>query len=268
MNIRNARSEDYPHFVRLFPELETGDPMRTAAQWEADVMPTMLVVDRSPGLSPAGAGGGGVDAYVYYQLLDDTAYVRHLVVAPNARRQGLGKKLLDIVQARARERGLTTFCLNVLPTNAPAVALYESYGMRAVHTMIVVRIPWSAVVGDAPAGARPMLPSDDARLEARFTIVPGLLADHRARGRVCVVIEENGDLVAAAVFDPSFPGVPVFRAARPDLALPLLRGLVAHKQGPHDWVQLITEGQPEIAGALIDAGAREHVRTLHYRTSL
>jgi GNAT superfamily N-acetyltransferase len=258
--LRNARPNDYTHFVRLFPELRTDDPMRTQAQFETDIMPTMLLAEQD----------GEINAYVYYQLLADTAYVRHLVVAPGARRQGLGKKLLDAVKQRGLEKSLEKFCLNVLPTNAPAVALYESYGMRAVYTMIVVRIPWDApsLVGGAPASARAMLPSDDARIETRFAVVPGLLADLRGRGRVCIVIEEDGDIVAGVAFDPAYPGTPVFRAARADLALPLARALVPHRRAEHAWVQIVCEGQADVAAALVDAGAREHLRTLHYRMSL
>jgi GNAT superfamily N-acetyltransferase len=260
MQLRKARPDDYAHFVRLFPELNTGDPMRSAEHFVADLMPTMLVAERD----------GEVDAYCYFQLLRDTAYVRHLVVAPSARRSGLGKKLLHEVLACGRANGCTTFCLNCLPDNAPAIALYEGFGMHATYTMFVLRIPWAAnaLTGDAPSSARAMTPSDDAALETRFAIVPGLLADARARGRVCVVIEEDGAQVAAAAFDPTYPGAPVFRAARADLAVPLVRVLRSHKKPEHDWVQILVEGQEEIATALLDAGAREHLRTLHFRMSI
>ncbi len=55
-----------------------------------------------------------------------------LAVAPEARRLGLGRKLLARFQYQARLRGAEWAFLEVSAENAPAIALYESAGFARV----------------------------------------------------------------------------------------------------------------------------------------
>ena len=61
------------------------------------------------------------------QLLDE-AEILTLAVDPDARRQGLGRRLVDKFLAEARLRGARTALLEVAADNAPAIALYLSAG--------------------------------------------------------------------------------------------------------------------------------------------
>lgn len=49
-------------------------------------------------------------------------------VAPEARRKGLGIRLLETVEGWARQQGFTHLFLDVVENNAQAIALYEKFG--------------------------------------------------------------------------------------------------------------------------------------------
>jgi len=53
-----------------------------------------------------------------------------LMVAQDARRQGVGRALLDAAVAWARSAGVRKLELHVFPWNEPALALYESFGFE------------------------------------------------------------------------------------------------------------------------------------------
>jgi RimJ/RimL family protein N-acetyltransferase len=53
-----------------------------------------------------------------------------LMVAAGARRQGIGKALLEQAVRWARQSGVTKLELHVFPWNEPALRLYESFGFE------------------------------------------------------------------------------------------------------------------------------------------
>jgi RimJ/RimL family protein N-acetyltransferase len=53
-----------------------------------------------------------------------------LMVAATHRRRGVGRRLLVQAVAWAREAGVSKLELHVFPWNAPAIALYESFGFE------------------------------------------------------------------------------------------------------------------------------------------
>ncbi len=53
------------------------------------------------------------------------------IVLPDERGQGVGKALMDAVEAEARERGVAALDLMVLETNDVARRFYERYGFEA-----------------------------------------------------------------------------------------------------------------------------------------
>lgn len=57
-----------------------------------------------------------------------------IIVAPQARGQGIGTRLLDAIAHEARRRGHTAVRLDVIDTNPRARALYERQGFHAVAT--------------------------------------------------------------------------------------------------------------------------------------
>lgn len=64
------------------------------------------------------------------------AYMRNIVVKPEARRQGLGKLVLEHALQTARDMNRKTLALRVDPANAPAVSFYRSNGFTTVATVV------------------------------------------------------------------------------------------------------------------------------------
>lgn len=63
-----------------------------------------------------------------HEHLNDAAHLISMWVAPEARREGVGSALVDAVADWARTRGFTRLFLDVVETEAPAVALYTRKG--------------------------------------------------------------------------------------------------------------------------------------------
>ena len=57
-----------------------------------------------------------------------TAELKRLFVHADARGSGLGRKLMDFIEALARERGVRRINLETGPLNTEAVRLYQAYG--------------------------------------------------------------------------------------------------------------------------------------------
>jgi ribosomal-protein-alanine N-acetyltransferase len=64
------------------------------------------------------------------------AYMRNIVVKPEARRKGLGKLLLNQALQVARDMFRKTIALRVDPANAPAVSFYRNEGFTTVATVV------------------------------------------------------------------------------------------------------------------------------------
>jgi ribosomal protein S18 acetylase RimI-like enzyme len=61
---------------------------------------------------------------------DGVGYVEELAVRPRAQGRGYGRALVQTLLVAFRDAGLTTAELSVRSTNAPAIALYASLGLR------------------------------------------------------------------------------------------------------------------------------------------
>ena len=80
-----------------------------------------------------GAGRGQVMAQGFAAYADDWVGFRGIEVAPEHRRQGLGRTVMAALLEWGAERGATTAYLQVLGHNAPALALYEGMGFTTHH---------------------------------------------------------------------------------------------------------------------------------------
>lgn len=69
-----------------------------------------------------------VVGYVGSWIIFDECHITNIAVSPEARRQGIGEQLLKTLIADAEEKGVVATTLEVRPSNAPAIALYEKYG--------------------------------------------------------------------------------------------------------------------------------------------
>jgi ribosomal-protein-alanine N-acetyltransferase len=79
-----------------------------------------------------GEGGGRILGYVIFWLVHDEVHVLNVGTAPEARRQGVARALMDQAVAVGRGRSARLSTLEVRRSNAPAIALYRSLGYREV----------------------------------------------------------------------------------------------------------------------------------------
>ena len=262
-SVRAATAADHAAYARLCPELGVDDPIATPERFAAEMAETTLVA-----VGEAGEALG----YSFYQPMQSAAYVRHVVTAPEARRRGVARALLEAVATRARESGCESWCLNVEPRNAAARALYEGLGFELVYHSQVQRFAWALLEHHHPPleeHAWLIDPSADEAVEKAMRLEAGQLALGRAAGRVLMMLEDpDKEVVGMAQFDPAFPGAYPFRVARPELALDLLHALRSHARTGDPWLQLCIEGQPEVAALLRERGAEVRFDMMHLRGSL
>lgn len=76
------------------------------------------------GGTPVGFGG-------YWAVVDE-AHITNIAVAPEHRRRGFGRRIMEELLRRAAQRGLVCSTLEVRASNHPAVRLYESLGYQTV----------------------------------------------------------------------------------------------------------------------------------------
>ena len=112
--VRAARLDDLPAIAAIDA---IGRPQARPLNLFAAALERLLVIEADTLLG-----------FAELQVLFEDAELIDVAVAPAARRQGLGRRLLDAVVARAVAAGATRLLLEVRRDNTPARNLYESAG--------------------------------------------------------------------------------------------------------------------------------------------
>ena len=73
---------------------------------------------------------GEVLGYAGLLVAADEGYITNVAVFPEYRRQGIAGELIKVFLRFARAHHLAFLTLEVRPSNAPAIALYEGFGFR------------------------------------------------------------------------------------------------------------------------------------------
>ncbi|MGP8078246.1 MAG: N-acetyltransferase family protein [Thermoplasmata archaeon] len=113
--------------------------------------------------------GGRIVATTLLTFPEGAGYVSMVVVDPTQRRRGHARRLLEEARRASERRGRGFVVLDVLESNAPARALYESIGYRSLRATAYLA---HALDGPAPEsappapGVRPFRRSDAAPLAA------------------------------------------------------------------------------------------------------
>jgi ribosomal-protein-alanine N-acetyltransferase len=76
--------------------------------------------------------GGAVAGYGIMSMGAGECHILNLCIAPLLRRHGTGRALLRMLLGRARRAGMLHAFLEVRPSNAAAIALYESMGFERI----------------------------------------------------------------------------------------------------------------------------------------
>ena len=134
MNIRKATPDDLPAMLAL--ERECG----TAAHWSEQQYRDLVIPTQTPQrLALVAEGDSATDLESKVAMLVGFLIARHvasewelenIVVATPARRQGVGKRLLESLLAAAHDANSDAVFLEVRESNAAARALYEELGFR------------------------------------------------------------------------------------------------------------------------------------------
>lgn len=261
LSIRRAAPADYSAYAQLFPELLSGDAVPLIEAWLSAVMPSTWVAvldDRVVG-------------YCYCQDFDNTGYVRNIVVAPHARRRGVGRALMDVVADHLRSLGKSYWRLSVKTTNHPALALYARLGMRPAYLCKSIRLPWTSLVAlpEGNATVRELQPGREGLLESVFRLPAGQLtiARHAKRLLLEAVSTDELEPIGIAAFDSGFPGALPFRVRTLDAVAPLLSA-IRRTVPEHSHINLVAENDEPLAALLLGSGATLRDELLLFRGEL
>ena len=157
-----------------------------------------------PEASVAAFEGDRMVAFTINGIDDDAGYDSGTGVAPSHRRSGLGRELMERSFELLRERGCTRYVLEVIDSNAKAIALYQGLGFEESRGLQC----WAFDAG-APAAAPEGVPTV---LESEWDVEPSwqnttasvqrakdpylLLGDADA---YAIVFPSNGDVAQLAV---------------------------------------------------------------------
>lgn len=265
LKIRPARSEDYPSFALLFPELETGDRVPSAQRFCEELSQSSLIAERD----------GRTLGYAYFQLIGTTGYIRNVVVAKPERGCGVGAALMEALRGLFGSHGARTWELNVKPDNHPARRLYERCGMQLQHRATALSVKWQTVATlpgpELAVRAQPVAAQDDSRFERALQLLDGQLQSGRMLpARMIVGLYTVADAAPAgvALFDPAFPGASPFRVIHPSLVGTLLLAIKAQAQPAEEQLGLFIENDAAAVAVLVAAGAVVRLEALHYHGEL
>ena len=137
---RAASPNDYGALLKLLPQLADFEiPIRRVAKdlWEGDAALLKEVLDKKSRVSFADVAVDSNDQIQGVILVtmreeilshEPSAHLEAIVVTPDARGQGLGRRLLKRTEKRVRELGAISLTLHVFSNNSRARSLYRSYG--------------------------------------------------------------------------------------------------------------------------------------------
>jgi ribosomal-protein-alanine N-acetyltransferase len=83
-------------------------------------------------VAPGPEAGARIMGYIIFWLVHDEVHVLNVGTAPEARRHGVARALMDEAVAVGRQRGARLSTLEVRRSNTPAIGLYRSLGYREV----------------------------------------------------------------------------------------------------------------------------------------
>lgn len=127
--IRAATPADAPALARLQSFLPEPSPALLGSALDDDGAVTPVTALVSTVDACGGSGAGTPVGYLLAVPGDGTVYVAELVVAPEHRREGRARTLLDACAARAG--GDATLTVTVAPDNEVARSLYRACGFEA-----------------------------------------------------------------------------------------------------------------------------------------
>ena len=124
VNIEDAREE-------MLGQIEEIEKLCFSVPWTLEQLRSQLK-DPQHEFIAALDPEGRVLGYVGMMYVLDEGYISNVAVAPEARRQGIGRDLIKELMVRAAALDLAFVTLEVRCSNAAAIALYEKQGFLPV----------------------------------------------------------------------------------------------------------------------------------------
>jgi len=139
----SAVFQDLPYEHEPFPVPPPEDFAGNYRVYDADLVHSVVALD-----------GGQIVGIAVLARRGDRAYLVDFGVAPEFRRRGIGRRLMEVFLEEARRTGARTVELaaDAGKTANPAVRLYEGAGLRSVRKLIALQV--SAVASGAGRGGR------------------------------------------------------------------------------------------------------------------
>ena len=136
MRIRPATAADIPYIMSLERQSATAGHW-TDQQYRQVFQPEspprlVLVAETEPPRGLKADAASGILGFLIAQHVAPEWELENIVVAPAARRKGIGKRLLDALLLTARESNSNTVLLEVRDSNTSARALYEKAGFKQI----------------------------------------------------------------------------------------------------------------------------------------
>ena len=133
---------------------------------------------------------GRMVAFTLNGIEGNRAYDSGTGVAISHRRRGLGRRVMEAAIDVLKQRGCTSYVLEVLDSNTRAFELYRSLGFRVTRGLQCWTFDQPAAAAEAVAGAEPSWQNSDASV-ARATDAQVKLGDDRG---YVILFPETGDL--------------------------------------------------------------------------
>lgn len=122
-SIRPAKREDLAEVLRIeresFPSPWQGDMFASELEEE---LALFLVMEAE----------GEFAGFTCARVVREEGHVLKIAVAPELRRRGLGRELMDVLLLEMRKRGVETTWLEVRQSNWPGRAFYRAFGFHDV----------------------------------------------------------------------------------------------------------------------------------------
>lgn len=128
LRFRRVEADDLPRLMEI-------ERAGFRHPWSEQQLRTELTNAWSTMLAAVEAGPDGAErmaGYVIVWVVHDELHVLNVATAPEDRRRGVGRALMEEAHRLGRSRACRLSTLEVRRSNAPAIALYRALGYRQV----------------------------------------------------------------------------------------------------------------------------------------
>lgn len=113
-------------------ELEKLERICFSRPWSRKMLAEELENQCAAFLVAEDSGSGRVLGYAGLMVVADEGYITNVAVFPEYRRQGIAAQILQVFVQFAEANHLAFLTLEVRPSNAAAIALYQGFGFEEV----------------------------------------------------------------------------------------------------------------------------------------